>query len=256
MNITYIKIKSLRRTFLATMVIASIVNLLLLTSAHAGWKDFLGELKNQIETTQKGKLSSDEIIEGLKEALRVGTGKAIDILGKPDGFYKDQSVKILMPDELKNVEKLLRNFGQKHLADKFVETMNRAAESSVQSTLEIFVKAIKQMTLKDAMDIYKGREDEATRYFRKTEGPEVHNTILPIVRDATQKTGVTSTYKEMTRKIHQLHLPLDVNMPDIDQYVTEKTMDGIFHKLAKEEAMIRKNPAARTTEILKKVFNQ
>jgi hypothetical protein len=256
MNINYIKTKSLWRTFIATMVIAWLVNIFVLNSTHAGWKDFLGELKNQIETSQHAKLSSDEIIEGLKEALRVGTGKAIDILAKPDGFYIDQSVKILMPDELKKVEKLLRNIGQKHLADKFVETMNRAAESSVQSTLDIFVKAIKQMTFKDAMDIYKGQEDEATRYFRKTEGQEVHNTILPIVRDATEKTGVTSTYKEMTRKIHQLHLPLDVNMPDIDKYVTEKTMDGIFHKLAKEEALIRKDPAARTTEILKKVFSQ
>ena len=256
MNIAYAKVVSLLRTSVEIIVIVGIVNAFLLNNAHAGWKDFLDDVKSQVKSAQKGKLSTEEIIEGLKEALRVGTRKSIDILGKPDGFYKDPSVKIPMPENLKKVEKLLRNIGQKKLADKFIETMNRAAEKSVQSTFEIFVKAIKRMTLKDAMDIYKGRDDEATRYFRKTEGGELHNTIHPIVQDATKKTGVTSTYKEITRKIRRLHLPVDIDMPDIDEYVTAKTMDGIFQKLAKEEALIRKDPAARITEILKKVFAQ
>ena len=245
-----------RRTSIMLLVMAVLVSGNSINSAHAGWKDFIDKVKKQVDSGHHGKLSSEEIIEGLKEALRVGTKKSLDILGKQDGFYKDQSVKILMPEKLRKVEMLLHKIGQKKLAEKFVETMNRAAERSVQSTFDIFIKAIKRMTLKDAMNIYKGREDEATRYFQKTEGEEIHNTIHPIVREATEKTGVTSTYKEMVRKIRRLHLPLDVDMPDIDEYVTAKTMEGIFQKLAREEALIRKNPAARTTEILKKVFSQ
>jgi len=238
------------------VMIAFSINLVSVNNAQADWRDLLNKVKSQIKPTSKGNLTTEEIIEGLKEALRVGTRKSIDVLGRHDGYFKDQSVKILMPKKLRNVEKMLRNFGQGRLADEFVETMNRAAEKSVQATFDIFVRAIQQMTLKDAMDIYKGREDEATRYFRNTQGQQIHNTILPIVRDATKKTGVTSHYKEIVGRFRSFNLPVDVELPDIDEYVTKKAMDGIFLKIAKEEAQIRKNPAARTTEILKKVFGQ
>jgi len=240
----------------AIIMMAGIINLVSVNSAHADWQGFLNEFKSNTKSISKGKLSSKEIIEGLKEALKVGSKKSIDRLGKQDGFYKDKTVHIPMPENLKKVEKLLINIGQKKLAEKFVRTMNRAAEKSVQSTVTIFVSAIKQLTVKDAMKIYNGREDEATRYFRKTKGQEIHKTIHPIVHEATQKTGVTSTYKKIAREIRKLHPSLADSMPDIDNYVTEKTMDGIFYKLAREEAAIRKDPAARTTEILKKVFSK
>lgn len=256
MNDSSTKLISHVHTTVVIIAALFIINVFSINETQAGWKDFLDEVKSNVKSLDKNKLSTDEIIEGLKEALRVGSKKSISILGQQDGFYKDQSVKIPMPEKLQKVERLLRKIGQKKLAEKFVKTMNRAAEKSVQSTLEIFVSAIKQMTLKDAMDIYKGREDEATRFFRKVKGLEIHDTIHPIVREATQQTGVTSTYKEITGKIRMLSPMLANDMPDIDNYVTEKTMDGIFHKLAKEEALIRKNPAARTTDILKKVFGQ
>lgn len=225
-------------------------------TTQAGWKDFLDEVKSKVKSKSSGGLSSAEIADGLKEALRVGTKKSVDKLGVVNGFYKDKNVKIPMPEKLQKVEELLRRTGQDKLADKFIKTMNRAAEQSVKSTFDIFVDAIKKMTLKDAADIYKGREDEATRYFRRTKGGEIQKTIHPIVRGATQKTGVTSNYKKIARKVRMLHPSLAKSMPDIDDYVTEKTMDGIFYKIAKEEALIRKDPAARTTEILKKVFSQ
>jgi len=225
-------------------------------SVHAGWKDLVNEIKSKVNSDGKSGLSSGEVAEGLKEALRVGTRKSINLLGKKDGFYRDQNVKIPMPEKLKQVDKLLRKTGQHKLADQFIETMNRAAEKSVTATIDIFVGAIKKMTLKDAVDIYKGREDEATRYFRKTSGPDIQKTIHPIVSDATQKTGVTSNYKKIAVRIRKLHPSLADSMPNIDDYVTEKTMDGIFYKIAKEEALIRKDPAARTTDILKKVFSQ
>lgn len=239
--------------FLCTVLVSGLTA----TVSQAGWKDFLDEVKSKIKSDSKGGgLSSAEIADGLKEALRVGSKKSINILGKENGFYKDSKVKIPMPDKLKKVEKLLRKTGQDKLADKFIKTMNRAAEQSVKSTFEIFVDAIKKMTLKDAVDIYKGQDDEATRYFRRTKGNEIQKTIHPIVKQATLKTGVTSNYKKIAKKVRMLHPSLVKSMPDIDNYVTEKTMDGIFYKISKEEALIRKDPAARTTEILKKVFSQ
>ena len=244
------------RASIALIVIACVANMSLTHRAYAGWGDFLDQVKSKLVTNQEQKLTSAEIIEGLKDALRVGTQKSIDILGKPDGFFRDQSVKILMPDQLQKAEKLLRRLGQDKLADNFIETMNRAAEKSVHTTLDIFVKGIKQMTINDVMKIYNGREDEATRFFQSTQGPDIQRAIFPIVKDATEKVGVTSAYKEFTNKIRKLHLPIDADMPDLDNYVTQRTMEGIFLKLAKEEALIRKDPAARTTEILKKVFTK
>lgn len=238
------------------IILVCMANVVVTQKANAGWKDFVDDVKSKVSSKNKGGLTSGEIADGLKEALKVGTRKSIDVLGKQNGFYKDKSVKIPMPKKLKKVEKLLRNTGQNKLADKFIKTMNRAAEQSVKATFNIFVDAIKKMTLKDAVDIYKGRDDEATRYFRKTKGTEIHKTIHPIVKKATKQTGVTSNYKKIARKIRNLHPSLAKSMPDIDSYVTEKTMDGMFYKIAKEEALIRKDPAARTTDILKKVFSQ
>lgn len=241
---------------LNVLAIACTLNGAIVYDVHAGWQDLVDKVKDRVNSTGKGRVTSGEVVEGLKEALRVGSKKSIDVLGKQDGFYKENAVKIPMPDKLKEVDRLLRKVGQKKLADRFVKTMNRAAEQSAKSTFKIFASAIKQMTLKDAMDIYKGRDDEATRYFRKTKGGELQKTIHPIVKKATRNTGVTSNYKKISKKVSQLHPSLAKSMPDIDSYVTEKTIDGIFFKIAKEEAAIRKNPAARTTEILKKVFAQ
>jgi len=224
--------------------------------AYAGWQDFLDNLTKKTKKITKKQPSSEEIVAGIKEALQVGTKKSIDILGKRDGFYKDAEVKIPMPEKLKSMESFMDKIGQKKLMDKFVESMNRAAEKSMHATVDIFVSAIKQMTLKDAIKIYNGREDEATRYFRATKGEEIHNTIHPIVADATQKVGVTSNYKKITRRVSKLNPSLVKHLPNIDNYVTEKAMDGIFKKIAHEEALIRKDPVARTTELLQKVFGQ
>jgi len=253
-----IKIPDITRVLVFVLLAIMLLGGSILSSASAGWRDLYDDVKEKVKssTTSKGGLSSGDIAEGLKEALKVGSKKSIDILGKKDGFYKDKHVKIPMPDKLQKVDKLLRKVGQDKLADRFVETMNRAAEQSVKSTFNIFVSAIKQMTLKDAIDIYKGSDDEATRYFRRTKGDEIHKTIHPIVKKATQQTGVTSNYKKIASQVRKLHPSLAKSMPDIDEYVTGKTMDGIFYKLAREEALIRKDPAARTTEILKKVFSQ
>jgi len=223
---------------------------------YAGWQDFLEGLNNKVKKVDKKQLSSNEVAAGIKEALQVGTKKSIDILGKRDGFYKDTEVKIPMPENLHKMESFMDKIGQKKLMDKFVESMNRAAEQSVHATVNIFVSSIKEMTLNDAIKIYNGREDEATRYFRASKAQQIHNTIHPIIADATQKVGVTSNYKKITRRVSKLQPSLAKQLPDIDNYVTEKAMDGIFKKIAHEEALIRKDPVARTTELLQKVFGQ
>lgn len=230
------------------------LSMIVVNEAHAGWRDFLDQVKEKYHQDSNSKLTEKDIIEGLKEALRVGTKKSINILGKKNGYYKDKNVKILMPDNLLRVESLLRRFGGDKIADDFIETMNRAAEKAVQSTVNIFVKAIKEMTLKDAVNIYKGRKDEATRYFKRTQQENLKEAISPIVKNATENTGVTQSYKKIENKIHRLHLPIDDSFVDLDKYITQKTMDGIFFKLAEEEAQIRENPKARTTDILRRVF--
>lgn len=252
----YTKSNKNRANIAGLLIIIFTMSGLVAQDAIAGWKDFLDEVKSKVKSNSKGGLSSKEVADGLKEALRIGTKKSINILGAQDGFYRDKSVKIPMPEKLEKIESLLRKTGQKKLADRFIKTMNRAAEKSVKTTFNIFVDAIKKMTLKDAIDIYKGRDDEATRYFRRSKGGEIQKTIHPIVKKATQETGVTSNYKKIAKKVRALHPSLAKSMPDIDEYVTQKTMDGMFYKIAQEEALIRKDPAARTTDILKKVFSQ
>ena len=253
-NNTWKKFVSSLRFTLVMAFIAAAISSIAPGQALAGKQNLMDQVKNFSDSLQPESLSSKEIVGGLKEALRVGSKKSLDILGKPDGFFKDDSVKIPMPESLQKVDKLLRSLGQKKLADKFIKTMNRAAEKSVQSAFDIFVGAIQHMSIKDAVKIFKGAEDEATRYFRRIKGQELYDTIHPIVKDATDKTGVTATYKKITKTVLKLQPSLAKNMPDINKYVTGKTMDGIFLKLAKEEAAIRKDPATRTTEILKKVF--
>ena len=232
------------------------IGMVSVNSAYAGWQDILENLNSKVNKDDNNQLSSDKVTAGIKEALQVGTKKSIDLLGKRDGFYKDAEVKIPMPENLIKMQSFMERIGQKKLMDKFVVSMNRAAEQSVHATFDIFISAIKEMTLKDAIKIYNGRNDEATRYFRTTKGQQIHNTIHPIVAETTQKVGVTSNYKKITRRISRLQPSLAKQLPDIDNYVTEKTMDGIFKKIAHEEALIRKDPVARTTDLLKAVFGQ
>ena len=190
----------------------------------------------------------------LKDALRIGARKSVDTLGKTNGFYKDAEVKIPIPDQLRRVEKLLNQLGQKELVKNFRLTMNRAAEQASQTTFDIFADAIKNMTIQDATKIYSGREDEATRYFRQKKEAQLFETIKPIVQKATASTGTTSNYKKIVYRTKKINRSIARGLPDIDEYVTRKTIDGLFHKIAQQEAKIRKNPVERTTEILKQVF--
>ncbi|HVY72044.1 MAG TPA: DUF4197 domain-containing protein [Verrucomicrobiae bacterium] len=201
-------------------------------------------------------LSTDQVTRGLKEALGKGLQTAINSLGKTGGFLTNLDVKIPMPEKLKTVEKTLRSLRQDQLADEFVTTMNRAAEQAVPAAAEVFAGSLKQMTVEDAKNILSGPPDAATQYFRRTTGAELAQKFEPIVSKATTACGATAAYKQLMDKaklagpfLNTQNLGLD-----LDAYVTDKAMDGLFKMVASEEKRIRENPVARSTELLKSVF--
>jgi hypothetical protein len=198
-------------------------------------------------------LSNTDMVAGLKEALAKGAQQAIAKLGKQDGFLKNSAVAIPMPESLKKVDKLLRKLGQDKLADQFVATMNHAAEQAVPEASVLFADAINQMSLEDAQAILKGPDDAATQYFRKTSGAKLMERFTPIVEKATNQAGVTNAYKELVKKAGPLAKASGTEA-DLDGYVANKTVDGLFTMIAAEEKLIRQDPVARSTDLLKKVF--
>ena len=230
--------------------------------ANAGWRDLVDSVKKEVKDVKEtvrnkpAALSEKEVSQALKQALHIGARKSVDVLGKNNGFFADASVKILMPEKLKKAEKLLRKLGQEKLADDFVKTMNRAAESAVTTTFKVFADAIQAMTVSDALRILKGKDNEATEYFREKKGARLRILISPIVQNATRQTGVTAKYKKLVKRAKKINPFLSKDLPDIDAYVTEKTLDGLFTKIAVQEKKIRTEPLARTTDLLKKVFGR
>jgi hypothetical protein len=223
--------------------------------------DFMGDLKQALSgksAAQQGSapaaaLTQGDMVGGLKEALAKGAQEAITKLGKKDGFLKNAEVAIPMPESLKKVDKLLRKLGQDKMADEFVATLNHAAEQAVPEAATLFADSIKQMSVEDAHAILKGPDNAATEYFRKTSGTKLAERFKPIVQAATDKAGVTSSYKELLDKAGPLAKALGKDT-DLDTYVTDKTVDGLFKMIAAEEKLIRQDPVARTTDLLKKVF--
>ncbi len=230
-------------------------------SLHAGLFDFLKQIESDLSGNEStadikpiGALTNDEIIAGLKEALNKGSMYAIQKLGKEGGFLKNQKVRIPMPDNLVWVEKSLRSLGQERLADEFITSINHAAERAVPEAATIFANAIQRMSLRDAQGILNGPDDAATQYFRDKTSAALTRKMRPIVEQATERAGVTSYYKQMVANVGGLVSLLSSGTTDLDGYVTEKTLDGLFIMVAEEERRIRENPVARSSELLEKVF--
>ncbi|GAO43623.1 hypothetical protein FPE01S_02_07290 [Flavihumibacter petaseus NBRC 106054] len=212
----------------------------------------VGGILNKSKSSTGAGLSSDEIIAGLKEALTVGAQKSADKLSMADGFFKDAAVKVLMPEEAKKVEQKLRQLGMGKLVDDAILSMNRAAEEASKSAAPIFISAVKKMTLQDGLSILKGADTAATGYLRKATTPELTSAFRPVIDSALQKTGATKYWKEVFETYNRFTLkPIN---PDLTAFVTGKAMDGIFYYVADEEKKIRKDPAARVNDVLKKVF--
>jgi hypothetical protein len=213
-------------------------------------------------------LSQDQMAQGLREALGKGLQQAISQLGRDGGFLTNFNVKIPMPASLQKVESALRTMKQDQLVDNFVITMNHAAEQAVPEAGSVFADALKQMSIEDAKSILSGPSDAATQYFQRTTQTNLYAKFYPIVKKATENAGVTAAYKNLMDKANVGNLtqklgglggllgssPVAQDTTDIDAYVTNKAMDGLFKMVAEEEKQIRQNPVARTTDLLQKVF--
>jgi len=200
-------------------------------------------------------LSDAKIGSGLKEALHIGTENAVNFTGKTDGYFMNQAIKILMPEKLRTFEKGLRTVGYGPQVDEFVLSMNRAAEKAAPLAKQIFWDAIGQMTFDDVRKILSGNDTAATDYFKgKTTNP-LTNAFKPIVSNAMNEVGVTRQYKELVGRYETIPFVKKESF-DLDQYVVTKALDGLFLMVGEEEKKIRKNPAARTTDLLKEVFGK
>ena len=234
-------------------------------SVQAGWQDLLNELPDSAKDVLLSNdaadaagvtaISSEEMIAGLKEALNTASALAVNSLGEQGGFLDNPTVRIPMPEELSWIEKGLRQAGQQDMADEFVITMNRAAEQAVPLALDQFQSAIANLTVKDAEGILYGSEDAATKYFRKHSESTLRDEFLPIVQQTTSSAGVTSTYQDIMQKVGSFSSFLQPESVDLDQYVTDEALDGLFAVVAQEEKRIRDDPVARSSELLKKVFD-
>ena len=197
-------------------------------------------------------LSNDDIVSGLKQALSLGAQKSGDKLSATDGFYKDAAVKILLPQQVRDVENKMRMLGFGKLVDNAELSMNRAAESASKAAAPIFLDAIKKMTVTDALNILRGSDTAATGYLRKTTSPELTTAFKPVIDTSLDKTDAKKYWKQLFTTYNRFSSkPVDT---DIVSYVTAKALDGLFYYVAQEEVNIRKNPAARVTDILKSVF--
>lgn len=203
--------------------------------------------------TAHTQLSNLDVADGLKEALNKGVQKGAQKLSVTDGFFKNLAVKILMPPEAQKVEKTLRGMGLGDQVDQAILSMNRAAEDATKSAAPIFINAIKQMTITDAIGILKGGDSSATRYLRIKTSPALTAAFTPVIKTSLEKVDATKYWNTVMNTYNKVPFTKKIN-PDLTAYVTEKALAGLFYEIALEEISIRKNPVERTTDILKKVF--
>ena len=200
-------------------------------------------------------ISNAEISDGLRGALFQGVRNAVGELGRRNGFLGNSRVRIPLPGSLRKTEKTLRALGQGRKVDEFVEAMNHAAEEAVPVAADIFLDSIRQMSFSDARNIlFGGQDDAATQFFRRTSEHRLRQQFRPIVEDFTAQVGVTQKYKQMVGKYGIFGRLVGQDATDLDGYITEKAMDGLFLLVADEERKIRRDPVGRTTSILRKVF--
>lgn len=198
-------------------------------------------------------LSNADIANGLKEALNNGIDKQVSKLTQTDGFYKNEAVKILLPDELKTVDSKLRAIGLSSLADEGLKVLNRAAEDAVKEATPIFVDAVKQMTFTDAKNILLGNDSAATSYLQKTTSTALYAKFNPVIKSSFSKVGADKVWNNIITKYNAIPLVTKIN-PDLTDYTTNEAMEGVFKMIAVEEKEIRTNLNARTSTVLQKVF--
>jgi hypothetical protein len=241
-------------------IIAFIIaaSLLCITVARAGLlEDLEKKSKEYVDKQRNGgrELDSKTIIAGLKEALSIGAQNGVKLVSRTDGYFGNQLIKILVPEKIQKIAKLMRKAGLGKEVDKFELSMNRAAEKAGPQALAFFTEAIKEMTITDGVKILRGRDTEATEYLRSKTYDKIFGSFKPVVSSAMNEVGVTKSFKEMMDKARSIPF-LKRETVDLDEYVTSKALDGLFVMVGQEEKKIRKDPVARVTDLLKKVFKQ
>lgn len=200
-------------------------------------------------------LTSEQIANGLKEALVQGTSKGTRTVSQLNGYYKNPQIKIPFPPDVQNVAERLRAIGMGDQVDQFIQTLNRGAEQAAKEAGPILLNAVKSMSIEDAWDVLKGEDNAATQYLKRTASSDLESAFKPVVRKALDQTKATMYYKDLVTAYNKIPGVDDVN-PELDHYATQKALDGLFFMLEKEERNIRNNPVARSTDLLKKVFSQ
>jgi hypothetical protein len=206
-----------------------------------------------VANAQLDQITNKEAVAGLKAALEKGSQAAVGALGRTDGFLRNPRVRIPLPESMERAEKLMRRMGMAKYADELIVTMNRAAEAAVPEAKQLLVDSVKKMTVQDAKGILTGGDTAGTAYFRRTTSKQLHDRFLPIVKKATAKVGVAQKYSEYAEKGASLGV-VKKEDADLDEYVTQKALDGLYLMVAEEEKKIRKDPVGTGTAIIRKVF--
>ncbi|GAA4304883.1 DUF4197 domain-containing protein [Nibribacter koreensis] len=205
------------------------------------------------QTGRGGPLTQNEVAMGLREALSQGITKGANQAAQTDGYYKNSLIRIPFPQDVQRVEKTLRSIGLGSEVDKFVMTLNRGAEDAAKSAVPIFISAIKQLTFSDVWNILRGEKDAATQFLKRTTTSQLTTAFRPVIKNSLDKVNATRYYADLVNRYNQIPLVQKAN-PDLEAYATQKAIDGLFTLVAQEEANIRENPIARTTELLRRVF--
>ncbi len=215
----------------------------------------LDQVTKGLGLSNQSELSDSKVASGLKEALRIGAENAVNLTGKTDGYFGNPAIKILLPKNLQPLQKGLGAMGYQSKIDAFVLSMNRAAEAAAPSAKKIFANAIVTMSFEDAKKILSGNDTAATDYFKSKTSDQLAAAFQPYVEKTMSENNVTQQYESLTGELKSIPFVKSEDL-DINKYVVTKALDGLFYMLAEEEKKIRKNPAARTTELLKEVFGK
>jgi hypothetical protein len=243
-----------RRSFFMRRILLLSFMVLVSISCFGQLGDILKSAESAVQPSNSDTsgLSNGKITAGLKQALQLSTGNAVARTGKPDGFLKNEAIKIVLPDKLRTIGQGMRLMGMGAQVDELEVGMNRAAEQATPKAKEIFLSALEKMTFDDARKILSGGDTAATDYFKRTSSPELTTAFSPIVHQSMENVGVVKKYETMMQS--EPGISTLAGSFDLDKYVVGKTLDGLFYVLGQEEQKIRNNPAAQTTSLLKQVF--
>lgn len=245
----------MKSSFVLSFAVLFAVQLVAQEPKKGGLGGLLEKAGKVLTNTSGGNLTNDEIVMGLKEALQVGISNGSAQASALDGYFKNNLIKLAFPPDVQRVETKLRQIGLGSEVDKFILSLNRAAEDAAKKSKPIFIKAITSMSIQDALGILKGDSTAATSYLQRTTNQELYTQFFPVIDSTLRLNNTTKYYADLVNTYNKLPLVQKVN-PDIKQYATQKAIDGLFVLISQEERKIRKDPMARVNDILKKVFGQ